>query len=142
MKHLFLILSLVFVDNSCTQSKINQDAITLEYTTQTRGAYKCIVINKKKVSTVNKYGEKPDIKTCSETDWNQLMKTLKTVDVKNIPNLKAPSEDRFFDGAAIANLKITYNGKVYESQSFDHGNPPKQITALVKEMLSITKKIE
>ncbi|WP_418602296.1 hypothetical protein [Hwangdonia sp.] len=142
MKHLFLILSLVFVDNSCTQSKINQDAITLEYTTQTRGAYKCIVINKKQVSTVNKHGAKPDIKTCSETDWNQLMKTLKTVDVKNIPNLKAPSEDRFFDGAAIANLKITYNGKVYESQSFDHGNPPKQIAALVKEMLSITKNIE
>ncbi|WOD44754.1 hypothetical protein [Hwangdonia lutea] len=140
MKYLFLLLLLV--DSGCTNSKINQDAIALEYTTQTRGAYNAIAINKKQVATVNKHGAKPNIKICSETAWNQLIKILKTVNVENVPNLKAPSEDRFFDGAAIAHLKITYNGKIYKSQPFDHGNPPKQIAALVKEMLSISKNIE
>ncbi|WP_341215091.1 hypothetical protein [uncultured Wocania sp.] len=142
MKYLFLMLSLMFVDNSCSQSKINQDAISLEYTTQTRGAYKCIVINKKQVSTINKHGVKPNKKTCSEGDWSKLITVLKKIDIENIPNLKAPSEDRFFDGAAIANLKITYYGSVYESQSFDHGNPPKEIAILVKEILSISENIE
>ena len=142
MKFLLIFVSLVFADNSCSQSKINQDVISLEYSTQTRGAYKCIVINKKQVSTVNKHGAKPNNKTCSEDDWSKLITILKKVDVENIPNLKAPSEDRIFDGAAIANLKITYNGHVYESQSFDHGNPPKEIAALIKEILSISENID
>ena len=100
------------------------------------------LIYKKTISIVSKREGKPNTKTCSEADWNNLMKVLKTVDVENIPSLKAPSEDRFFDGAAIGNLKITYNGTVYESQSFDHGNPPKEIATLVKEILSISENIE
>lgn len=142
MKFLLILLSLVFVDNSCSSSKVNQESISLEYATQTRSAYKSITINKKQVSTLNKHGAKPTNKTCSDADWSKLIKELKKVDVKNIPNLKAPSEDRFFDGAAIANLKVIFNGQVYESQSFDHGNPPKDIANLVKEILSISENIE
>jgi len=142
MKHFFLILSLLLFDNGCSESKINQDSISLEYNTQSRSAYKSITVNKKSISTINKHGAKPIIKTSSEADWNKVIKALKTVDVENIPNLKAPSEKRFFDGAAIANLKIAYNGNVYGSQSFDHGNPPKEIATLVKEILSISKNIE
>ena len=64
------------------------------------------------------------------------------MDIEQIPNLKAPTENRFFDGAAIANLKISYKGTIYESASFDHGNPPKEIEPLVKEILSISENIE
>jgi tripartite-type tricarboxylate transporter receptor subunit TctC len=47
---------------------------------------------------------------------------------------------RFFaDGAAIANLKITKQGKTFESQSFDHGYPPVEIEKVVNKMLSFVK---
>lgn len=142
MKYLFLILTLSFFDNGCSESKINQDAISLEYTAQSRGPYTCIIINKKNVSIQNKREGKPSVKACNKTDWDNIIKALKKVDVQNISTLKAPSKDYLFDGAAIANLKITYNNKVYESQSFDHGNPPKEIAQLVKEILSISENIE
>ncbi len=142
MKYLFLILSLTFFDNSCTESNINQDAISLEYSAQSRGIYKNIKINKKNISVKNKR-ETPGLnKTCSAVRWKNILKALKSINVKNIPNLKAPSQNRFFDGAAIARLKVIYNSKTYETPSFDHGNPPKEIALLVKEILSTAKNIE
>ncbi|MFD1616135.1 META domain-containing protein [Gelatiniphilus marinus] len=116
--------------------------VSFEYSALSRGTYKLIKINQKKVSVINKQNGKPKANACNKNDWQKLIKAFKTFDVKNISNLKAPSKNRFFDGAAIANLKIAYNGVVYESQSFDHGNPPKEIAALVKEILSISKNIE
>lgn len=142
MKLLFILLSLVFVDNRCTESKINQETLSFEYSAQSRNSYKNIKINKKSISIVNKRDTAPHTKICSEVHWNKLLKAIKPIDVENMPNLKAPSENRFFDGAAIARLKIIYDGTTYESQSFDHGNPPKEIELLVKEILSISQNIE
>ncbi|TGV01958.1 hypothetical protein [Flavivirga rizhaonensis] len=142
MKYLFILLSFAFVDNRCSESKIDQEAISVEYTTQSRGRYKNIKINKKTISIIDKKGNTPLSKTCSEAHWNILLKALKPINVENMPNLKAPSEDRFFDGAAIARLKIIYDGTTYETQPFDHGNPSKEIKELVKEILSISENIE
>ncbi len=115
---------------------------TFEYSAISRGFYKLITITKKEITVINKRNSKPIIKICSDSNWENLINSLKTVDIKNIPNLKAPTENRFFDGAAIANLKITYNGTTYETASFDHGHPPKEIESLVKEILSISENIE
>ena len=142
MKFLIVLLSLVLADNGCSASKINQDAISLEYSARSRRTFKHIIITKKSVSTVNKSGETSIIITCSKTDWETILKAIKPIHMENMPNLKAPSEKRFFDGAAIGNLKIIYNGKSYETPSFDHGNPPQEIAELVKEMLSISENIE
>ncbi|MDD7884642.1 hypothetical protein [Flavivirga sp. 57AJ16] len=142
MKFFFIFFSLVFLDNHCSGSKINQTTISFEYSTQSRGSYKNIKISKKHISVVNKRDALPNTKTCSEVHWNKLLKAVKPIDVENMSNLKAPSENRFFDGAAIAKLKIIYDGTAYESQSFDHGNPPKEIEVLVKEILSISENIE
>lgn len=116
--------------------------VSFEYSAISRGAYKLIKINQKSISSTTTQNGKSNKKACNKADWQKLINAFKTFEVDNISNLKAPSEKRFFDGAAIANLKITYNGKIYESQSFDHGNPPKEISALVKEILSISENIE
>ncbi|GAA3633215.1 hypothetical protein [Flavivirga jejuensis] len=142
MKFLFIILSLAFIDSRCSESKIDQETISLEYSAQSRGLYKNIKINKKNISFENKRNTSPLIKACSQTHWNNLLKALKPIDVENIPNLKAPSENRLFDGAAIARLKIIYDGTTYETKPFDHGNPPKEIEILVKEILSTSENIE
>jgi hypothetical protein len=142
MKLLMLLISLVIFDNGCSQSKINQDTLSLEYSAITRGSYKLISVNKKEISVINKRNGNPIIKDCNETNWNNLMDAIKSIDIENISNLEAPTQKRLFDGAAIGNLKIYYNGTVYESASFDHGNPPKELEILVKEILSISENID
>ena len=143
MKFLLLLLSLVFVDNGCSDSKkAQEDIISIEYSAISKGQYKMIIINNKTISVASKVRTEPTIKTCSETEWKKLSKAFQTVEVETISKLKAPSQNRLFDGAAIAKLKITYNGKVYKSQSFDHGNPPKEIKALVDEILLVSENVE
>ena len=61
---------------------------------------------------------------------------VKEIDLEGMPDLKAPSEKRFYDGAATANLKITRNDDVYESQGFDHGEPPAQLKKLVDKLMT------
>ena len=58
------------------------------------------------------------------------MQELNKIDLENLPNLKAPTEKRFYDGAAIANLNIIYKGKKYQTSNFDHGFPPMEIKRL------------
>ena len=122
--------------------KLQVMPVMFEYSTISRGVYKLISINKKQVSVVNKRDVLPIIKTSSLQEWGKLIDAIKTVDVENISNLKAPSDRRLFDGALIAKLIIYYDDEKYESASFDHGNPPKEIETIVKEILSISQNIE
>ncbi|MCR8667003.1 hypothetical protein NO995_04875 [Aestuariibaculum sp. M13] len=142
MKLLTLIIAITLNLNGCNDSNINQDTISIEYSAISRGTYKNIIINKKEISFQKKRASKALVKPCSEENWTSIYNTLKTVDIPYIPNLKAPSDKRMYDAAAIAKLKITYQDSVYESQPFDHGNPPQEIAELVKEILSITENIE
>lgn len=142
MKFLIILTSLIFINVSCSASKTNSDSISIAYSAQSRGTFKHIVISKKSISIVQKHNATPSVKSCSEKNWKSILKHLNNIDLENIPNLKAPSEKRFFDGAAIGNFKIISNGKTYETPAFDHGNPPHEIAQLVKEILSISETIE
>tara|TARA_R110002049_G_scaffold24361_1_gene86518 strand:+ start:1631 stop:2350 length:720 start_codon:yes stop_codon:yes gene_type:complete len=123
-------------------SKEIEEVSSIEYTASSRGTYKQIIINKKTISTVSKRGGKSISKNGSTDGWERIIKALKYIQVENISELEPPSKDFQFDGAAIARLKITSAGKDYETQSFDHGNPPEELAELVKEILSISENIE
>ncbi|MFH4963578.1 hypothetical protein V8G69_01120 [Gaetbulibacter sp. M235] len=142
MKVLFIVLSLLIFDQGCINSKIDQDNLSIEYSAMSRGSYKLIILNKKTISIINKRNAKPIIKECNEKYWHTIMDLVKNIDLENISKLEAPTQKRLYDGAAIANLTITYNGTDYESASFDHGNPPKEIELIVKEILSVSENIE
>jgi hypothetical protein len=68
----------------------------------------------------------------NEADWKEIVTYFDTVEIEQLSKFKAPSEKRFHDGAAIANLKVTYKGKTYETTDFDHGFPPKEIQQFAK----------
>lgn len=116
--------------------------ITFEYSAISRGSYKLITITRKEIRVINNRNAKPIIKTCSTTNWDNIIKILETVNLEKMQNLVAPTQRRLHDGALIANLKITHNGTEYKSVSFDHGNPPKEIESIIREMVSISKNIE
>ncbi|MBD0823554.1 hypothetical protein [Aestuariibaculum marinum] len=142
MKLFLVILSVILNLNGCKDSNIIQEAISIEYSAISRGTYKNIIINKKEISFQKNRASKALIKPCSDKKWSTIYNILKTIDIPDIPNLKAPSDKRMFDAAAIAKLKITYQDSIYQSQPFDHGNPPEEIAQLVKEILSLTENIE
>lgn len=121
----------LFLARGCDNEKAAEGAI-LEYTANTRGFYERITIADRTVSIADdrEAGAGTAVQI-AEADWDQIVTLFKHVDLDKLAELKAPSEKRFYDGAAIANLKITYDGRVYESQAFDHGAPPAEIAALV-----------
>ncbi|MBL4568525.1 MAG: hypothetical protein JKY69_02310, partial [Flavobacteriaceae bacterium] len=43
----------------------------------------------------------------------------------------APTDDRIRDAALHATLTIILGDKTYSSQTFDHGNPPKELKSLI-----------
>jgi len=124
------------------EKKAKKAVVSFEYSSTSRGSYKLIKINSKSISSAITQGGTPSKKSIDKKQWNIISENVSDMDFESLPNLEAPSKQFLFDGAAMARLKITSNGKTYESKPFDHGNPPKEIMALVKDILSIAENIE
>ena len=140
MRILSLLSVLLFVLGSCNSQKngvgtsFEMKDIEIQYEANTRGFYNKLVLKNATISSTNDRDgkENPIVQNVSEVDWNALIQELNKVDLENLPNLKAPTEKRFYDGAAIANLKIIYKGNTYQTTDFDHGFPPMQIKRVVE----------
>jgi len=66
--------------------------------------------------------------------WNVLTTLIQEINLGNLNNLKAPSEDRYRDMALAAELKITTSENNFTSSQFDHGNPPKELKPLLDKL--------
>ena len=139
MKILSILLLTLFLGNGCDSAKAqDMENAIIEYTANTRGFYQKIIVKNKTV-TISKdrdgQGQATPIKI-NEADWKEIVTYFDTVEIEQLSKFKAPSEKRFHDGAAIANLKVTYKGKTYETTDFDHGFPPKEIQQFVAKINS------
>lgn len=133
MKILSLLFLTIFLGKGCdAQEKKDIATAVIEYTANTRGFYQKIVVQDQKYS-VSKIRNKelPADLAISNSDWKKIIDAFQEVDLEGFQNLKAPTQKRLYDGAAIADLRITYKGKEYFTPSFDHGNPPDEIKKLV-----------
>lgn len=140
MKILFPFIVLLFMAKGCTSSELKKESenISFEYEANTRGNYLKRLVKQDTIFAIKTRGGLPMQKELSTSDWNSLLTLLSKVDVANIPNLKAPSEKRFHDGAMIASLKVIYKDKTYQTTDFDHGNPPAEIKDLVNKVLEVS----
>lgn len=137
-----LFLTLMLGKNCQSQNNIDLSTAKIEYTANSRGLYNKTVIENKTVSFSKTRNGKPISNALTDAQWNTLIKEFQKVNLEEIPSLKAPTQKRFHDGAAMANLKVIYKGKTYESQTFDNGYPPEKIKNLVNTILSFSKKAE
>jgi hypothetical protein len=137
-----LFLTLILGKNCQSQNNMDLSEAKIEYTANSRGLYNNTVIENKTVSVTKTRDGKPVSNSLTDAELNSLINEFQKVDLEEISSLKAPTEKRFHDGAAMANLKITYKGKTYESQTFDNGYPPEKIKNLVNTILSFSKKVE
>lgn len=141
MKTITMILLTIFLGKSCSnevQNDINN--AVLQYHAHTRGFHLKIIVNKQ-VATISQ-GRTPETMSqkqikISDSDWKELLSLFEKTNLESLSDLKDPTQKRFYDGAAIADLKVKYQDKNYETQAFDHGNPPREIKDLVNKIVAL-----
>jgi hypothetical protein len=139
--YLFILLASLLSKGCNSQDQIDMKSAVLVYTATSRGFFQKITIKNQEVFVSkdrNAIEEGKGVKI-PDSDWKELVANFQAINLEEIPNLKSPTEKRFYDGAAIANLKITFKDKTYESQSFDHGFPPAAIEKLVNKTNTFIK---
>ena len=142
MKLISLFILTIFLGKGCdSEQKQDVESAVIEYSANTRGFYQKIVIQNQMitVSRERKNADNPKGEKISDADWKILIADFQEINLEELPNLKAPSEKRFYDGAAIGELKITYKGTTYQTSGFDHGTPPVEIERFVNKILSLVK---
>lgn len=140
MRIVSLLLLTVFIVTGCSsQKKTDMTSTQIEYSAVSRGLYKKILVQNESVSVTNGRNDEAVKSKIDAAKWNKIVSEFEKVNLESIPDLKAPTEKRFYDGAAIGNLKITSNGKTYETKGFDNGFPPKEIEKLVNLLVDFAK---
>ena len=143
MKLLFSLLILFVFSGECNQQHSKaiaqeQKIGTITYEANTRGFYEKVWITKDSISFTNDRDLK-DITAskCATKDWDTLINLVKGINLKELPELEAPTKKHQFDGAAMATLAVNVNNQIFKTKIFDHGNPPEAISKLVNKVLSI-----
>lgn len=156
MKKVYVVFAFVFVFASCNCQKkavegdasekvalSNQNQLPLlEYVANTRGFYQKITIQNQMVTVSNDRNgvEKGETVKISDADMKALTTAFQEIQLDDLAKFKDPTQKRFYDGAAIANLKVTVGEKTYQSVDFDHEFPPSEIEKLVNKIVSFGKK--
>lgn len=135
----FLLLTIFMITGCSSQKKADMKSTVIEYSAMSRGYYKKIVVQNQTVSVTNKRDAQAVENKIEKANWDKIIAEFEKINLESIPTLKAPTEKRFYDGAAIGNLKITQNQKTYETPGFDNGFPPKEIEKLVNLLTDFAK---
>lgn len=142
MKAITMILLTIFLGKGCSQETKNDLAnASIEYIATTRGFYQKITIQNQEVSISKNRNEEGKGVTAkiSDADWKKLVNAFETIQLDSLSTYKDPTQKRFYDGAPMAKLKITYKEKEYESLNFDHGFPPVEIEKMITKIVSFGK---
>jgi len=142
MKALSLLLLALFLGKSCGPTTGHEMTTTvIEYTAHSRGYHlKVVLSNQKALVSQGIAPENPTRELAiSDADWKELITYFEAVKLEELSTLKDPTQKRFYDGAAIAHLKIKYKETTYETVDFDHGFPPLEIEKLVHKIVALAK---
>jgi len=146
MRFLAAILFVFFVGCKPTKTNVNNhqnnDIQVINYEANARNFVLNIKVENQmlfvsRARDVKDYQEKTKI---SDADWNEIVALTKAVDLAIVKALKGPTEKRFYDGAAHANITFISEGVEYPTSGFDHGYPPVEIEKLVNKIVKLTEK--
>jgi len=133
MKFTGYVLFLVMVTNCNAQKSLDYKEI--RYEASTRGTkIELKVTDSELIYKVNQ--ETTEIQLTPKAR-KEIAALLSKIEVQKIETFVPPSENRFSDKALHATLTILIDGKKYASQTFDHGNPPKELESLVKTLFKM-----
>ena len=129
-----------FLLNSCGP-KVTQEMqeSTIEYQALSRGFYLNVIIQGKKMAIIREREGLRKEYVLTNADYKEVASLYQKIKLNELNEYKAPTEKRFYDGAAIANLTINYQGQSYHTSGFDHGNPPVEIADFINKIVSFTE---
>jgi hypothetical protein len=133
MKNL-LFLILLFSISSC-KSQNETDALSIGYEAITRGSS----IEIRATSNLIHYEDVETEKQFKPTkeDWKSIESLIEEIELSEMQQFKAPSEESFVDAALQATLSISINNKTYRSERFDHGNPPEELKKIIEKLFDL-----
>jgi hypothetical protein len=133
---LTLLMLQIFTLKKCNSETINS---TIEYSIFTRGTYKKILIENQKMYFSKEREIKGEEIIVSKEDWTNIITLFESLDLEKIQGLKGNGSKRATDRSYHANFSVIKNGKTYQTNEFDHGNPPIEIEALVNIITKFLK---
>lgn len=133
---LFNVLIFVLLFSNCTaQSSFTN--VLIEYSAVTRGT--SIKINVTSKVITYKKNEATKAVSLANKEGKELEKLFKKINLENLETFIVPTSNSHSDRALQATLKVTKNKKMYTSQVFDHGNPPKELAPLLSMIFKVLK---
>jgi hypothetical protein len=129
--------SKVAVSNNETKSTIP----TIYYEATSRGIFLSIKVENQTlyVSRTRDFKEYEDKIAISDADWKEISALANAVDLEKVKDLKWPTEKRYYDGAAHANIIFELKGIKYPANGFDHGFPPAEVEKLVNKITKLAE---
>jgi hypothetical protein len=146
MRVLLSMILLFFVGCKPTKTNVNNhqnnDIPVINYEANARNLFLNIKVEHQvlfvsRARDVKDYQEKI---TLTDADWKEIVALTKAVDLVKVKELKGPTEKRFYDGAAHANITFVFEGIEFPANGFDHGYPPVEIEKLVNKIVKLTEK--
>ena len=144
MKKFLILSTLILTLLACSgiKSSSKESAPTIFYEANTRGFFLALKVENQVLYTSSDrdfkaYSNKIEI---SDTDWKEIVALAKNVDLEKVKDLKWPTEKRYYDGAAFANIIFESKGVKYPANGFDHGFPPAEIEKLVTKITKLAEK--
>ncbi|MDT0538812.1 hypothetical protein [Croceitalea sp. P059] len=134
MKTLLVAIILILGMNNCQQNNVE-----LNYLAQSRGLYLEIELHSNVLITTNQREGETKKRELSKIELEDLRRILEYTNFDNI--LSTPGIKSHYDAAAIASLNLTFKGNAHEFE-FDHGNPPKNLEALVNKIITLSEIVE
>jgi hypothetical protein len=110
----------------------------ISFTSSTRGYEKQVFISKDSVVILldGRAGNKTIKRKLSDSEWDDLQKCVRQLNLSEIPTLQSPTSRRAFDGARHSTLTLRINGKEY-SHTFDDEDPNAKLADLMKVITKI-----
>ncbi len=124
-----------------TKDKKQSEVPTVYYEATTRGFFMALKVENQTlfISKERDFKEYSDKIAISDADWNEISTLAKAVDLDKVKDLKWPTEKRYYDGAAHANIIFEAKGVKYPANGFDHGFPPAEVEKLVNKLTTIAE---
>lgn len=126
-----------------SERRLQLDSLKVTYQAATRGFFMRIWIEGDSImvssdNTLKTFETYPFPKEEKE----RFIALLNDIDETSLPDLKAPSKTFQYDAAQMAWLEISKGENIYKTAIFDHGKPPKAITGIVENILSLKSIVE
>ncbi|WP_396160343.1 hypothetical protein [Flavobacterium sp.] len=144
MKRFLMLFTATLLHFACSETKsaVVETVPSIYYEASTRGYFLSLKVENKMIYIYKDRNSKEysDKLVLSEEEWSEISTLAKAVDLAKVKDLKWPTEKRYYDAAAFANIIFESKGIKYPANGFDHGFPPSEIEKLVTKITKLAEK--